>query len=44
MESYSYVDLFETKGMEYLLLMGFLLLLIVLLRYVDGGKRGQGGA
>jgi hypothetical protein len=35
MESYSYVDLFETKGLEYLLLIGFLVLLIFLLRYLD---------
>jgi len=34
MESYSYVDLFETKGLEYLLLIGFLVLLIFLLRYL----------
>jgi hypothetical protein len=34
MESYSYVDLFETKGLEYLLLMGFLVLLVYLLRYL----------
>ncbi len=35
MESYSYVDLFETKGLEYLLLIGFLVLLVFLLRYLD---------
>ncbi len=35
MESYSYVDLFETKGLEYLLLIGFLILLIFLLRYLE---------
>ncbi len=34
MESYSYVDLFETKGLEYLLLIGFLVLLVYLLRYL----------
>ena len=35
MESYSYVDLFETKGLEYLLLIGFLVLLVFLLRYLE---------
>ncbi len=34
MESFSYVDLFETKGLEYLLLIGFLVLLVYLLRYL----------
>jgi hypothetical protein len=33
-ESYTYVDLFETKGLEYLLLIGFLVLLVYLLRYL----------
>ncbi|MHB8839717.1 MAG: hypothetical protein ACYC7F_12305 [Gemmatimonadaceae bacterium] len=42
MESYYYVNIFETKGLEYLLLMAFLVLLILLFRYFespDSGKR-----
>lgn len=33
MESYYYVNIFETKGLEYLLLMAFLVLLVLLFRY-----------
>ena len=43
METYHFVDIFETKGLEYLLLIIFLLLLVYLLRYLEpvsnrGGK------
>jgi hypothetical protein len=34
METYTYVNIFETKGLEYLLLICFLLLLIYLFRYL----------
>jgi hypothetical protein len=34
METYTYVDIFETKGLEYLLLMAFLVLFIFLVRYL----------
>jgi len=34
MESYSYVNIFETKGLEYLLLICFLILLIFFVRYI----------
>jgi hypothetical protein len=34
METYSYVNIFETKGLEYLLLMSFLVLFILLVRYL----------
>jgi hypothetical protein len=34
METYTYVNLFETKGLEYLLLICFLVLLIMLIRYL----------
>jgi hypothetical protein len=35
METYTYVNIFETQGMEYLLLLAFLLLLIALVRYLN---------
>ena len=35
MEGFSYVDLFATKGIEYLLVIGFLLLFIVFWRYLS---------
>lgn len=34
METYTYVDIFETKGLEYLLLIGFLILFIFFVRYL----------
>ena len=34
METYTYVNIFETKGLEYLLLMCFLVLLVYLVRYL----------
>jgi len=34
METYFYVNIFETKGLEYLLLMAFLVLLVLLFRYL----------
>jgi hypothetical protein len=45
-ETYHFVDIFETKGLEYLLLIIFLVLLIYLLRYlapVDGRSAGRRG-
>ena len=33
METYYYVNIFETKGLEYLLLMAFLVLMVLLFRY-----------
>lgn len=38
MEFYTYVNIFETKGLEYLLLMAFFVLFILLLRYLSGTK------
>ena len=41
MESYSYVNIFETKGLEYLLLASFLILFVVLVRYLSAtGRKG----
>ena len=39
METYHYVNIFETKGLEYLLLICFLVLFVVLVRYLDRGDR-----
>ena len=49
MEFYTYVNIFETKGLEYLLLLSFLVLFILLVRYLsadgvqhpttEGGRR-----
>jgi len=36
METYTYVNIFETKGLEYLLLISFLVLFVVLVRYLRG--------
>ena len=38
METYSYVNIFATKGLEYLLLGGFLLMFIVLVKYLKPPK------
>jgi len=35
METYTYVNIFETKGLEYLLLMCFLVLFVLLIRYLS---------
>lgn len=35
MEFYYYVNIFETKGLEYLLLLSFLALFIYLVRYLS---------
>ena len=43
MEFYTYVNIFETKGLEYLLLLSFLALFIYLVRYLSGsGKKNAG--
>jgi hypothetical protein len=38
-ETYTYVNIFETKGLEYLLLLSFLALFVLLVRYLDKGRR-----
>ncbi len=35
METYRYVNIFETKGLEYLLLAAFLVLFVFLVRYLS---------
>jgi hypothetical protein len=39
-ETYTYVNIFETKGLEYLLLMSFLVLFVFLVRYLRRTDRG----
>jgi hypothetical protein len=39
METYTFVNIFETKGLEYLLLISFLVLFVFLIGYL----RGAGG-
>lgn len=41
METYTYVNIFETKGLEYLLLICFLVLFVFLLRYLAKPKRDR---
>jgi hypothetical protein len=41
MESYTFVNIFETKGLEYLLLLSFLVLFIFLLRYLSGSGKNN---
>jgi len=36
LESFRYANIFETKGLEYLLLLSFLVLLVLLVRYLRG--------
>ena len=36
MEYYSYVNIFETKGLAYLLLLSFLVMGVLLIRYLSG--------
>lgn len=36
MESYTYINIFETKGLENLLVLCFLILLVILLKYLTG--------
>lgn len=43
MEFYTYVNIFETKGLEYLLLLAFLVLFIFLLRYLSGPEKKDSG-
>jgi hypothetical protein len=43
MEFYTYVNIFEQKGLEYLLLLSFFALFIYLVRYLRGpGKKAPG--
>lgn len=41
METYTFVNIFETKGLEYILLIAFLVLMVFLFRYLKapGAKK-----
>jgi hypothetical protein len=39
METYHYVNIFETKGLEYVLLVAFLVLFVLFVRYLRGPKK-----
>ena len=39
MESYTYVNIFATKGLEYLLLACFLIMFVLLIRYLTGTEK-----
>jgi hypothetical protein len=39
MEFYTYVNIFETKGLEYLLLLSFFALFIFLVKYLSGAAK-----
>ena len=43
METFRYVNIFETKGLEYLLLICFLVLFVFFVRYLMAPKRGRTG-
>jgi hypothetical protein len=40
-ETYRYLNIFETKGLEYLLLMCFLVLFVLLIRYLEGNEHSH---
>ena len=39
MESFTYLNIFETKGLEYLVVIGFLVLLVLFVRYLHYSDR-----
>ena len=41
MENFTYVDLFATKGIEYLLVIGFLVALILFWRFLSSSGRAR---
>jgi hypothetical protein len=41
MDSFTYVNIFETKGLEYLLLLSFWVLFIFLIRYLSKPAKGR---
>jgi len=44
MEYYSYVNIFEQKGVAYILLLSFLVLAVLFLRYIAADDRKQPGS
>jgi hypothetical protein len=41
MDSFTYVNIFETKGLEYLLLLSFWVLFVFLIRYLSKPPKGR---
>jgi len=41
METYTYVNIFATKGLEYILLMFFMVMFVVLYRYTKPRPKGK---
>lgn len=41
MEFYSYVNIFETKGLTYILVMSFLVMFVLLIRYLSTTKKAN---
>ncbi len=41
MDFYSYVNIFEQKGLEYLLLLSFFVLFVVLVKYLRSPAKGE---
>jgi len=39
METYTYLNIFETKGLEYILLILFMVMFVVLFRYTRAGMK-----
>ena len=44
MESFTYINIFETKGLEYLLLLCFWVLFVYLLRYLSTSDKKRKGS
>ena len=44
MDSFTYINIFETKGLEYLLLLSFWALFIYLIRYLSRPPKKRKGA
>ncbi len=41
METYSYLNIFETKGLEYILLILFMVMFVFLYRYTKAGMKSD---
>ncbi len=41
METYSYLNIFETKGLEYILLILFMIMFVFLYRYTKAGIKND---
>ena len=44
MDSFTYVNIFETKGLEYLLLLSFWVLFVFLIRYLSKSPKRRPGS